>query len=66
MDDPSPIETQLQELELFLLDPDVRKSERVAELRADGFIEFGSSGRIYTKEDVIAALQEASEAILHA
>lgn len=53
----SPTEKQLQELELCLLQPGVRKSQRAAELLADGFVEFSSSGRTYTKEQIIAALQ---------
>ncbi len=53
----SPIETQLQELELCLLQPSVRRSQQVAELMAEGFIEFGSSGQTFTKEQIIAALQ---------
>ena len=47
----------LRELEESLLLPDVRKSERLVELLDDSFIEFGSSGRIYTKADLVAALQ---------
>jgi hypothetical protein len=48
---------QLRELEESLLVPHVRKSERLAELLADNFLEFGSSGRIYTKADLVATLQ---------
>lgn len=47
----------LRELEESLLLPDVRKSERLPELLADTFLEFGSSGRIYTKQDLVATLQ---------
>lgn len=44
-------------LESDLHRPDVRSSRRrVAELLADGFIEFGSSGRVYDKATIIAAL----------
>jgi hypothetical protein len=39
----------LRELEESLLEPDVRKSEVLADLLADDFIEFGSSRRIYNK-----------------
>jgi hypothetical protein len=53
----SQIERQLQELELGLLRPSVRKSQQVGELLAEGFLEFGSSGRTFTKEQIIAALQ---------
>jgi len=41
---------QVRELEESLLQASVRKSDRVAHLLADGFIEFGSSGRIFTKQ----------------
>jgi hypothetical protein len=51
------IERQLQELELGLLQPSVRKSQQVGELLAEGFVEFGSSGRTFTKEQIIAGLQ---------
>ena len=47
-------------LERSLLDPAVRRSPAlVAELLADDFIEFGSSGRRFTKVEIIAALQGA-------
>ena len=47
----------MRELEESLLLPDVRKSGRLVELVADDFVEFGSSGRTYTKADLVAALQ---------
>ena len=54
------IAAELQRLEERLLVPDVRKSTQLTELLSDDFIEFGSSGRIYTKEDLVAALQAES------
>lgn len=48
---------ELKGLEEELLEPDVRKSTRLTELLAEEFIEFGSSGRIYTKNDLVAVLQ---------
>ena len=51
------IEQHLQELELCLLQPNVRKSERVKELLAEGFIELGSSGYAHTRQEIIRALQ---------
>ena len=51
---------QLRELEELLLVPDVRKSKRLIELLADDFVEFGSSGRVYSKTDVVAVLQAES------
>jgi hypothetical protein len=50
----------LRELEESLLLPDVRKSRRLIDLLADDFVEFGSSGRIYTKTDLVEALQAES------
>ena len=47
----------LRALEESLLQPDVRKSNRLVELLADDFVEFGSSGRIYTKRDLVEVLQ---------
>ena len=44
----------IKALELELLQPEVRKSkERLNELIADDFVEISSSGKEYTKEDVI-------------
>lgn len=54
------IGAELQRLEELLLVPDVRKSRQLMELLADEFIEFGSSGRVYTKEDLAAVLQVES------
>src|SRR5262245_9638181 len=51
------IADMLCKLELTLLQPSVRASvELVSELIADDFIEFGSSGRVYDKAQIIAAL----------
>ncbi|MGV8934881.1 MAG: DUF4440 domain-containing protein [Gallionellaceae bacterium] len=47
----------LQDLELSLLQASVRSSARVAELLAEDFVEFGSSGKIYNKAQSIALLQ---------
>jgi hypothetical protein len=49
----------LRDLEERLLHPSVRASpDEVATLLADEFIEFGSSGRIYDKQQIIRLLQE--------
>jgi hypothetical protein len=45
-------------LEATLLQPDVRKSARVSELLADDFVEFASSGGIFTKAQVVESLQK--------
>ena len=49
-----------QELEESLLQSGVRKSERVSQLLAEGFFEFGSSGRTLSKEQIIASLHAES------
>jgi hypothetical protein len=49
----------LRSLEEQLLKPEVRGSpDEVDYLLADEFIEFGSSGRVYDKRQIIAALQQ--------
>lgn len=53
----SALHAQLRSLEFELLDPDVRRTPRAFELLSDAFIEFGSSGRTYTKEQVLEALR---------
>ena len=60
MTDHEPVDaltTHLRELEESLLQPDVRKSHTLVELLADEFVEFGSSGRIYSKADLVETLQ---------
>ena len=58
--DTKALSRHLQELEESLLLPDVRKSKRLVELLADNFMEFGSSGRIYTKPALATTLQAES------
>lgn len=44
-------------MEQALLQPEVRRSaERLDELLADGFREFGSSGRVYDKQAILRML----------
>ncbi len=58
----SALKQELLELEIALLQPAVRHNrEALAALLDDDFREFGSSGRIYTKQAVIDALQKESE-----
>ena len=48
-----------RELEEQLLDSTIRRSPKiVADLLADEFIEFGSSGAVYNKQTVIDALSK--------
>jgi hypothetical protein len=60
MDKSDPIEHLIQQHELALLDPDTRKSAQVDQLLSDTFVEFGSSGRVYDKTDVVSALRSES------
>jgi hypothetical protein len=49
----------LRSLEEQLLRPEIRKSrERLNELLADGFAEFGSSGRVFDKTGIIERLPQ--------
>ncbi|MEI1375770.1 nuclear transport factor 2 family protein [Nostoc sp. UHCC 0926] len=51
-------ESLLCEFEECLLQSDVRKSAKdVMDLLADEFIEFGSSGRVFDKQQIINSLQ---------
>lgn len=51
-------ESLLRELEERLLQADVRKSAKdIMDLLADEFIEFGSSGRVFNKQQIIDSLQ---------
>ena len=57
------IEAHLRTLEEELLQPDVRKSAtRLDALLAEGFIEFGSSGRVFDKQAIIDSLRSESPA----
>lgn len=47
----------LLELETRLMDPEVRRSEKAAELLADDFMEFGGGGRIFNKTDALAVMR---------
>ena len=50
---------RLRGLEEELLKPEVRRSPlRVGRLLAEEFIEFGSSGRVYDKRQIIESLQQ--------
>jgi len=55
------LEQHLRSLEERLLQPGIRKSaEEVAALLDDEFVEFGSSGRIFDKQQVVEGLQAES------
>jgi hypothetical protein len=51
------VESQLRKLETDLLQPAVRRSpQMLLSLLAEEFCEFGSSGRIYTRQEIIDAV----------
>lgn len=50
----------LQALEEALLDPKIRQSPRLTRLLADDFVEFGASGRVFGKADVLDAAARLS------
>ncbi len=55
---PDPIHETIRQLETSLTDSYVRRApERLAELLADDFREFGSSGRRFDKREIIRTLQ---------
>ena len=58
--DTQALSQHLRKLEEPLLLRDVRKSKRLLELLADNFVEFGTSGRMYKKADLVATLQAES------
>ncbi len=52
-------EKEIKDLEELLLTPEIRKSiTDISEILAEDFIEFGSSGEIFTKKEIIKSLQE--------
>jgi len=60
--DKTSVEAQLRQGEEQLLEPVTRRSpEAISRLLAEDFCEFGSSGRIFNKRQIIEALQSESE-----
>ncbi len=56
------LEKTIYELELSLLKPEVRSStEALNKLITDDFIEYGSSGKKYTKKDILERLPSTLE-----
>ena len=54
---------QLRQLEQELLEGSVRRNApRVTELLAEDFREFGSSGRVFTRQEIVDALQAEAPA----
>lgn len=57
MEDFLSLKAHLYSLDVRLLHSDVRKSEKeLNELLADDFMEFGSSGRVFDKKDILDRL----------
>ena len=60
------IAPHLRRSEEVLLDPAVRSDRtRVGELLADDFVEFGSSGRIWTRDEILDQLAGETPAPIH-
>ena len=57
MNIPHSFELEIHELELALLRPEVRKAGRAEQLLADDFFEFGSSGHVFNKAEVLTSLK---------
>ena len=56
------VSKQVIDLELALLTPEVRRSaQKISELLADDFVEFGMFGKKYTKQDFVESLPNAKE-----
>ncbi len=55
---------QLEMLERELHEPSVRKSARASELLANDFLEFGRSGKSYSKAQVLEALGSESTEVV--
>jgi hypothetical protein len=55
----SELKSHILFLENQMIDPGFRNSQEIAELLAHDFIEFGSSGRIYNKQEVLTFIQNS-------
>jgi hypothetical protein len=56
------LKAEIQRLEEALLDPAARRDgEQLSILLADGFLEFGSSGRAFTKSEAVGAMAGAHD-----
>ena len=60
------VEASILELELILLQSGIRNSARVADILAENFVEFSSSGLELNKTQVIACLQAESPCLFTA
>jgi len=63
---PARIAARLIALERELHDATVRKSPRVAELLANSFFEFGSSGRVLSRAQILSNLQAETPPVVEA
>lgn len=58
---------EIERLELLLMDPGTRRNRaRVASMLADDFVEFGSSGRVWTRETILDLLATETYTAPHA
>lgn len=65
MDQPDTLKDRILLLEEKLLTPAIKSSHQaLGRLLADEFIEFGSSGRVYNKEQIIDGLQSESGRVI--
>jgi hypothetical protein len=57
---------QFYDLETTLLKPEIRSSrEELDRLLADDFMEFGSSGSVYQKQDTLASLTTTTDNVVY-
>jgi hypothetical protein len=61
------LQNTIYELEISLLNPEVRSSfDQLNVLLADDFKEFGSSGLVYTKQNVLERLPSNTDKVIYA
>ena len=60
MTDSDDLLKRLQQLEVELHDSRARSSERAAQLLAENFVEFGSSGQVYSRAEMLILLASAA------
>jgi hypothetical protein len=63
LDADDPLAREILAREEALLRSDVRKSEALVDSLSDEFLEFGASGRKYTKRDLVDVLQAESPVV---
>jgi hypothetical protein len=66
MTDSDDLLNTLRELEVKLHDPSTRGSEHAAQLLAESFVEFGSSGQVYSRAEVLLLLAGVGPPVISA